>query len=826
MAALLWFVAGPCAAQTDESQERAALEQRVAELRQAGDPQALMHALEALGDHHFMYSELELALARFEEAHALALVAGSPVDQARARKNIGITQRLMGDFERALVSLEDAAEAGLALDDTPLSLSILGNLGSLYARMGAYQLAEETYRDALGLAQGPELINEYRDILLRLGELYLEAGSDAQALGVLELAYDQLAKLDPAEPLDEAWTRTVLSSAQLANGQPEAAIVNLTAAAAVYREHGMRDAWHFRLLDLGLAWERLDPVQSRAYYQSVLDAASGPGLRWQGHAGLARLARRELDYRTALHHFEATLEAYGASAHLDLSQAERIGLLAGLRRALAGYVDLLLMRGAPTDLRDALRLIDFTTAPDTDWAYAAITEESRQAIATLQRRLSDPALDRVQRQRLHASIERIELAAQRADVLRTRFLELPTFELADIEAALAPDEALLQYHCDDQTLIVILVRSHGTTHHRAPVDCGELSHQSANFRLLLEQDDAGLHHWPARLIYDTLVRPVESRLTDATHLTIIATGALKGLPFSVLHDGTAFLVERHSVAYRNSVSEFLRSTATAAIPSGARRPLLFLGLPEARHDSQAGGLSAIFAEQGLKLDDLPAVREESRVVARHASGDSHILVGRAASEASYQDLSAGRYSVVHFATHGLLSARRAERAALVLANSGTTAEDGFLQAWEIAGQPLDAALVILSGCRTASLPEQTDFGDMGLPSAFLSAGAGAVVGTLWNINDESPIEWMAALYDQLAAGASLRVAVQNAKRAMIRDAQTAHPRHWGSFVLLGDGRQRIALASPAMLPLRTLLGSALVACGGLLLIGAIVVRRR
>ncbi len=58
-------------------------------------------------------------------------------------------------------------------------------------------------------------------------------------------------------------------------------------------------------------------------------------------------------------------------------------------------------------------------------------------------------------------------------------------------------------------------------------------------------------------------------------------------------------------------------------------------------------------------------------------------------------------AVLHFATHGLISAMYPARSALEMASSGGEGNDGFLQAREISNLKLASDLVVLSACQTA-----------------------------------------------------------------------------------------------------------------------------
>ena len=111
--------------------------------------------------------------------------------------------------------------------------------------------------------------------------------------------------------------------------------------------------------------------------------------------------------------------------------------------------------------------------------------------------------------------------------------------------------------------------------------------------------------------------------------------------------------------------------------------------------------------------------------------------------------------------------------------------------------PLQADLVVLSGCETALGAEDVGQGLVGLVAAFQQAGARSVVATLWSV-DEVTAEVMAAFYGAMAQGAPAPAALRQAKLQMLRrtlrmgttDVSLAHPFFWAPFVLAGAAPHR------------------------------------
>ena len=111
--------------------------------------------------------------------------------------------------------------------------------------------------------------------------------------------------------------------------------------------------------------------------------------------------------------------------------------------------------------------------------------------------------------------------------------------------------------------------------------------------------------------------------------------------------------------------------------------------------------------------------------------------------------------------------------------------DGRLLAYEVASLDLRGLeLVTLGACETSLGRVDVSDNIRGLPAAFLTAGANAVVGTLWEVTDTACAAFFAALYRSLTQeGATIMEAFRTAQRKT-RD-QYPEYRDWGAFYLTG-----------------------------------------
>lgn len=299
------------------------------------------------------------------------------------------------------------------------------------------------------------------------------------------------------------------------------------------------------------------------------------------------------------------------------------------------------------------------------------------------------------------------------------------------------------------------------------------------------------HRNPAwRELYDLLIKPVERDLprTRGARLTIVPHQALLHLPFAALRDARGrYLIERYTI-HSVPAAAILQFTGERLHANARSGSLLLVADPAA--PPKLGGEAP--------LPRLPGAIEEAHAIARLVPA-SHalILADTNATEARVRAALPGR-SVVHFATHAIVS--DADPLSSFLALGSTRDGDGKLTAEKIYGLKLDADLVVLSACRSGDGLVTGD-GMAGLARAFFYAGAPSLVVSLWDVADAPTSRLVAALYREWLRGASKARALRSAQLALIRDLRAGRvrvataageitlpedPAFWAGFTLLGE----------------------------------------
>ena len=176
-------------------------------------------------------------------------------------------------------------------------------------------------------------------------------------------------------------------------------------------------------------------------------------------------------------------------------------------------------------------------------------------------------------------------------------------------------------------------------------------------------------------------------------------------------------------------------------------------------------------------------------------GEPRILEGEEAEETAFQRI-CGKYALIHLATHGyftapsgfigddLTSSRRdyaLSRSVLLLAGGNRHLHDpffdpagmpdGLLSAREVSRlQTLPADLIVLSACQTAKGVVTPD-GISGMLNAWKMAGAGTLVSSLWNVDDEATAYFMRCFYEALAGGKTVKAAFDEARNRMLEPVE-------------------------------------------------------
>lgn len=526
---------------------------------------------------------------------------------------------------------------------------------------------------------------------------------------------------------------------------------------------------------------------------NVLGSLRTHDLKVSVYAALAEAQASLGDWRAVSKTCEAGLalvEAHRYSVSGQYLQSSylrsRIGLYAhGVRSSYEnGKYDSMLQRAELSKCRSVLRQQQRCAAPtrdekQTELAFREVCEEidaaraedrgqeAQQALLTKRRNLWDLLL--MQRARLSAG-------------------SFPEIRLADLQRALANDEAVLYYYwLDDRNLLIVLIGDDCFKTELVPVSRAVRQQVQACASGLIGSVDPGTPKFSAYLVeLDSLAgfllpEALASSLQTKTRLFVSPHRMLHAVPFhALLWNGTrGYLIERFAITYvPNLTCLLMRHPA----PKGHR--LLALGI-------------AHYQVHGYKARPLPDAENEvadlSCLYSNHGD-EATALCGPEVSKDRLRVMErAGElqaFTTLHIAAHGHnVSSDTPMESHLLL-------YDSLLDGLEVADWRLGADLVVLSACCSgqraiagrgmAELPGDDLFG---LQAAFFAAGAKRVLGSLWPVYSHVARRVMTAFHRFLLEGQTPERALQSAVLEYLAKAgpESSERIYWAPFFLSAVG---------------------------------------
>lgn len=245
-----------------------------------------------------------------------------------------------------------------------------------------------------------------------------------------------------------------------------------------------------------------------------------------------------------------------------------------------------------------------------------------------------------------------------------------------------------------------------------------------------------------------LMVPLAARLRvlGVHQVTLVPGGRLNLLP---LHAAT-YSVPEGSGTFLDEFTVTYVPSANAAAVSRARADTC-----------NSLGIDALIVGDTLMEKPLLFARQEAELVTALFLGRATLLLEADATHDVVWEAMHNK-NALHFACHGIYEPRIPRRAGLAMADGRLLSLNGIRTA-----NLLGVRLVTLSACQTAlthfrDLPDEV----IGLPAAFLEAGAAGVVGSLWPVDDGSTMLLMEQFYRRLLVGIAPAEALRQAQRAL------------------------------------------------------------
>jgi CHAT domain-containing protein/tetratricopeptide (TPR) repeat protein len=338
---------------------------------------------------------------------------------------------------------------------------------------------------------------------------------------------------------------------------------------------------------------------------------------------------------------------------------------------------------------------------------------------------------------------------------------------SEIQRALAPDEALVEFWTRDSALVTLVVtRSaiHATT---ATAGVGEASEATHRLR----------HLWNRhRLGAQFSGRHDESLAATASHLLGTLKESVLDPALAHIPAGTRRLVVSPHGWLRSVPFHALAVAASASGVLGDAYDVRYTlsGQWLADHPPQGRATSGPALIAGHSSPDAPDAEAEARAIANLYTGAT-LLTGDAATPAALR----AHWSdapTIHVAAHGATQTADPRLSGIPLAGGTWTVH-------EIRAVDTRADLVVLSSCQSGETVLWGGDHHVGLLPALFESGARAAVVSLWPADDATTRILMTSFHHGLASGRPVGEALLAAQHVV--RAVKPSPYYWAPFVLYG-----------------------------------------
>jgi CHAT domain-containing protein len=793
-----------------------------------GDKILIARTLNNLGTVNNALGNSDLALGYYRKSLAFYEEAGIRARVANTLGNMAVVYRFQGNYRLSLEYAQRSLKISEEISDKQGVALQLSAIASVYSSQGNNEIALDYRLRGLALNQAMGNKREIATNLFDVGLYYLRQAAYEKSLDYYQKSLKIREETGENDAIGESLQSIGLVYERL--GKPDLALEYYRRTLAMREANRNGRGLVSTLFSLASFYEKLgQPEQALEFAERSAAAASRSGFQeefWRGRtiAGRAYQAlNRSQEARRAFDDAISTIE----SLRVQVAGGERDQQLSFERR-ISPYLEIVKLSVAENRVAEALAyaerakarvLLDVLRSGRVNVSKAMTASEQereralRGEVASLNAQISRESLraqpDQQRLSELRARLQKARLAFEAfQSALYTAHPELKAKRgeapLITLEQAgeLLPDTktALLEYLVtNEKTYLFVLTR--GGRQAKAelrvyPIEVKrtDLETSAENYRRLLARRNTDFSE-TARTLYRLLLGPAQKQLEGKTKLTVVPDGALWNLPFQALQtDQSRYLIEDHAIAYAPSLT-VLREMSVLRRKGhgspGAPVTLLAFGNP-------ALGKQLIervkFATRSDELSELPeAEREVKRLAELYSNARSRIYTGAEALEERAK-AEAGKYRIIHLATHGVLDDTSPMYSYLVLSQANSSTEDGLLEAWEIMNINLRADLVVLSACETARGRIGAGEGVIGLTWALFVAGAPTTLVSQWKVESASTAQLMLAFHTNYKAELTAQKtkpseaeALRQAVLKLQQDERYRHPFYWAGFVVVGDG---------------------------------------
>jgi antitoxin component YwqK of YwqJK toxin-antitoxin module/CHAT domain-containing protein/Flp pilus assembly protein TadD len=401
----------------------------------------------------------------------------------------------------------------------------------------------------------------------------------------------------------------------------------------------------------------------------------------------------------------------------------------------------------------------------------------------------------------------------------------------DVQKTLTPSEAAIEIirfryfdkHIRDSVLYAALVLTAETTN--SPRLVVLPNGKYLENRGLRYYKNAITNRLEDKLSYDTYWAAIEPLIKGKTRVYLSLDGVYNQLNINTLSDASGrFLVDSRNFTVVSNTKDIVAMKSRKLSRNNQNTTAALFGFPKyfigkdklkqmAGEQKRDFDLTSIDERDATGINELPGTLKEIEQVKNILSASHWQAFGFTNESATEKALKTVSYPrILHIATHGFFVDEQNTSATFKLGTATEYAaqnpllrsgillsgaanfiqnnfkldeENGILTAYEAANLNLENTdLAVLSACETGKGEVQNGEGVYGLQRAFQTAGAQAIIMSLWKVDDTATQELMTSFYQSWMGGSTKADAFRKAQ-LQIKNKYN-HPYYWGAFVMMGE----------------------------------------
>jgi CHAT domain-containing protein/tetratricopeptide (TPR) repeat protein len=706
---------------------------------------------------------------------------------AVALNNLGLCYQSLSENERALAYFHSALAAFLRLKQDRWAVRAKLNVGRSYMLLGKLSLATAIFEQALAETVKVPDSSGRADLLNNLGQALMSLHREDQGRHRLTEALDLQRSVHSKR--GEAIALHYLGVDAGKRGDTETAYELLSEAARIRRENGLRDDASESVLSLA-------ELEYRAGHLIAAGdlVAQAINLIESLRSKVPSAALRATYYARKRRFFDLLMETEMADGNRPNAAA---GFLASELARGRALLDLLTGGGIagviPRELADRRTSL----RRQIDMLSLRVTEADPPELSEAARRTLDRDRERLRRriQLLLDDDEQVDAEVRQA--VHASALGHPLGSVAELQAALPADCALLEYYLGERESYLWAIQANRIQYFRLPPRAviERLASRTVNrFSAILDRRKSpgaqAAFESDLRKLSEVLLGPLaEFRLPP--RLVLVLDGVLNRVPMAALRPpwsreflGLSFeLIQAPSAAYLLAVKP---PRPIAAVPISA----LVIADPVFGDSDPRVTAAPQMVSRPFSPARLPFTGDVAALSLLLPPSRIRILRGFDATPSTLRSLNLDEYSLLHFSTHAFIDDRIPElsRVALSLVDRNGRPVDGYLRPHQFAEFRLNRSIVVLSSCETALGREVLGEGLMGFASSLFSAGASQLVLALTKVDAESSAVFFAEAYRSLldAQSTGMEGALTRARQVLAHSTRWSDPFYWAPFTIVGS----------------------------------------